>query len=95
MPCSTSWSNYKSSFSLIGCKLQEELAGNEKSTEIFKGTLLCQYLVDCNLETICAAPHHGLPIHEVSALSDVKCRSKPEIKSLQKFSKGHNSFGGL
>ena len=25
------------------------------------------YLVDCNLETIYAAPHHGLTINEVSA----------------------------
>ena len=31
MSHSTSWSNYKPSFSLIVCKLQEELAGNEKS----------------------------------------------------------------
>ena len=25
------------------------------------------YLVDCNLEIICAAPHHGLTINEVAA----------------------------
>ena len=38
------------------------------------------------------APHHGLTINQVSAWSDVNCRrSKPEMKNLQKFSKGHNS----
>ena len=37
MCCSTSWSNYKISVSLIECKLQEELARNKTFTKIFKG----------------------------------------------------------
>ena len=32
-----------------------------------KGHNSANFSVDCNLETICAAPHHGLTIHEVSA----------------------------
>ena len=43
-------------------------------TEIFKGAYLCKYLMDCELE-ICAAPHHGLTINQVSGPADVKCRS--------------------
>ena len=40
--------------------------------------------MDRNLETICTAPDHGLPIYQVSAWSDLKCRrSYPETKSLQ------------
>ena len=45
-------------------------------------------MVDCNLEIICTAPHHGLTINQVTAWSDVNCRrSKPGTKNLQKFSK--------
>ena len=45
-----------------------------------------QYLVDCNLETICTAPHHGPTIYLVPASSDVNCRrSYLEMKSSQTF----------
>ena len=39
--------------------------------------------MDCSLEIIWAAQHHGLTIYQVSAWSNVNCRSYPETKSLQ------------
>ena len=52
-----------------------------KSLQKFSKGHNCKHLVDCNPETICAAPHHGLTIYQVSAWSDVNCRrSSPETK---------------
>ena len=42
-----------------------------KSLQKFSKGYNCQYFVYCNLEIICAAPHHDVTIYEVSARSDV------------------------
>ena len=51
--------------------------------------------MDFNLKTICAAPHNGLTINQVSAWADVNCRVSR--KKYRNFQKGITLliFGGL
>ena len=62
------------------------LAGNEMFTKFFKGALLCLYLVECNLETMCAAPHHDLT-KDISCFSLTGCKLLEELAVNEMFTK--------